>query len=116
MKHNVTRSQTSMTLFIIVGLIIAFLIGAGAVFFASDNPDGLESTALVVQNTKALFGESPDDGDPEAVGTGSFEYQAPIPDYTLNQGAGIDVLVALLGILLTFALVFGVARVFCRKS
>ena len=116
MEHNVTQKQMSKTLFITVGLIIAFLIGSGAVFFASDNPDGLESAALFVQNTKELFGESPEDGDPEAVGMGSFEFEAPIPDYTLEQGKGVDVLVALFGILLTFVAVFGLARVLCRKG
>ncbi|MCL2459797.1 MAG: PDGLE domain-containing protein, partial [Euryarchaeota archaeon] len=50
------------TIFIVAGLIIAFLIGVCAVFFASDNPDGLESAALFVQGTKELFGESPEDG------------------------------------------------------
>jgi cobalt/nickel transport protein len=35
--------------FIIAGIIVALLIGVVAVFMASGDPDGLESTALVVQ-------------------------------------------------------------------
>lgn len=116
MEHTVTQKPMSTTLFITAGLVIAFLIGSSAVFFASENPDGLESAALFVQNTKELFGESPEDGDPEAVGTGTFEFEAPIPDYTLEQGEGIDVLVAFGGILLTFAAVFGFAQILRRKS
>ena len=38
--------------FIIVGIVIALLIGVVAVFMASGDPDGLESTALVVQGRK----------------------------------------------------------------
>ena len=34
--------------FIIAGLLISLLIGTIAVFLASSDPDGLESTALVV--------------------------------------------------------------------
>jgi cobalt/nickel transport protein len=104
------------TAFIALGLIIAFLIGACAVFFASDNPDGLESAALFVQGTKELFGESSEDGDPEAIGTGTFEFEAPIPDYTLQRGEEIDVLIAISGILLTFLAVFGLARLLARKK
>ena len=115
MEHTVPKKSMNMNLFIITGLLFAFLIGSGAVFFASDNPDGLESTSLFVQNAKKLFGESPEDGDPEAIGTGTFEFKAPIPDYTLGRGNGVDVFVALFGILLTFIVIFGLARVF-QKS
>ena len=103
------------TRFIVVGLIIAFLIGACAVFFASDNPDGLESASLFVQDAKELFGESPEDGNPEAIGTGTFEFEAPIPDYTLEKGEAIDVLVAIGGIFLTFLAVFALAWLIVRK-
>ncbi|MDR2854639.1 MAG: PDGLE domain-containing protein [Methanomicrobiales archaeon] len=116
MEDTVTQNPMSITLFVIAGLIIAFIIGSGAVFFASDNPDGLESAALFVQNAKELFGQSPEDGDPEAIGTGTFEFKAPIPDYTLERGEGVDVLIALFGISLTFIVVFGLARGLHRKS
>ena len=42
--------------FIIVGIAIALLIGVVAVFFASGDPDGLESTALMIQGQKSLTG------------------------------------------------------------
>ena len=42
--------------FIIGGIIIALIIGVAAVFLASGDPDGLESTALVVQGQKTITG------------------------------------------------------------
>ncbi|WP_157199850.1 PDGLE domain-containing protein [Methanogenium cariaci] len=68
----------SNTHFLIGGLVIAILIGGLAVFLASGDPDGLESTALYVQGEKTLTGASPEDGDPEAVGVSdAFAYEAP---------------------------------------
>jgi cobalt/nickel transport protein len=116
MKHTKYQNPMNKTTFIIIGLIIAFIIGVCAVFFASDNPDGLESASLFVQGTKDLFGESPEDGDPEAIGTGTFEFKAPIPDYTLERGEEIDVLIAIGGTLLTFLAVFGLAWLLARKN
>ena len=40
-------------------MVIALLIGVIAVFMASADPDGLESTALVVQGQKDLTGATP---------------------------------------------------------
>jgi cobalt/nickel transport protein len=74
--------------FILVGLLISLIIGIVAVFFASGDPDGLESTALVVSGQKELTGQSPDDGDPEAIGTGTFAYESPMPDYSLGEDLG----------------------------
>ncbi len=74
--------------FIIVGLIIAILIGIVAVFCASGDPDGLESTALVVSDQKDLTGATPEDSDPESIGTKSIEYSAPMPDYSMGEESG----------------------------
>ena len=43
--------------FMIAGIIIALLIGVIAVFIASKDPDGLESTALVCRDKKQLLVE-----------------------------------------------------------
>ena len=115
MEQKLNHMPMNTTVFIVAGLIIAFLIGVCAVFFASDNPDGLESAALFVQGTKELFGESPEDGHPEAIGTGTFEFEAPIPDYTLERGEAVDVIIAIGGAFLTFLAVFGLAWLFTRK-
>ena len=95
--------------FLIVGIIVAVAIGVLAVFLASGDPDGLESTALMVSGQKALTGPAPEEGDPEAVGTGTFAYNAPMPDYSLGESMGsVGALVAIIvGIFLTLAVVVG---------
>jgi len=95
--------------FLIVGVIIALVIGVLAVFLASGDPDGLESTALMVSGQKDLTGASPEDGDPEAIGTGTFTYESPMPDYSLGEGMGPlgGVIAIIVGIFLTLVVVIG---------
>ncbi|MFH0966531.1 MAG: PDGLE domain-containing protein [Methanobacteriota archaeon] len=95
--------------FLIVGVIVAVAIGVLAVFLASGDPDGLESTALMVSGQKDLTGPSPEEGDPEAVGTGTFSYGAPLPDYSMGEAMGpIGAIIAIVaGILLTLVVVIG---------
>jgi len=95
--------------FLIAGIIIALLIGVLAVFLASGDPDGLESTALMVSGQKALTGAAPEEGNPEAVGTGTFSYSAPMPDYSLGETMGSfgGVIAIIVGIFLTLAVVIG---------
>lgn len=45
--------------FVIAGIAIAVIIGIVAIFLASGDPDGLESSALVLQGDKTLTGETP---------------------------------------------------------
>jgi len=102
-----------MKSFIAVGIVLAIVIGVTAVFFASSDPDGLESTALFVQGGKTLTGPSPEDGDPEAVGSGTFAYAAPMPDYALGEELGsLGAIIAIIvGVLIAFALAFGAGKV-----
>jgi cobalt/nickel transport protein len=95
--------------FLIAGIIIALVIGVLAVFLASGDPDGLESTALMVSGQKQLTGVAPEEGNPEAVGTGTFSYSAPMPDYSLGETMGHlgGVIAIIVGIFLTFAVVIG---------
>lgn len=99
--------------FFVAGIIIAILIGAVAVFMASGDPDGLESTALVVSGQKDLTGASPEEGDPEAVGTGTFEFESPIPDYTFGEEMGPlgGMIAIVIGIILTLVVVLGASYV-----
>ncbi|MDD4126597.1 MAG: PDGLE domain-containing protein, partial [Methanomicrobium sp.] len=80
-------------------------------------PDGLESTAFVVQGEKTLTGASPEDGDAEAIGSGTFEYESPLPDYSM-EGAGKmgDVIALIIGVLITFALVLGATWALTSKA
>jgi cobalt/nickel transport protein len=98
--------------FVAIGLVLALLIGVTAVFLASGDPDGLESSALVVQDAKSLTGPSPEDGDAEAIGAGTFEYEAPMPDYSMGESGGKvgEIVAVVLGTVLALLIVFGVGR------
>jgi cobalt/nickel transport protein len=96
--------------YIVAGIAIALVIGVAAVFLASADPDGLDSTALITQGQKELTQPAnPDAEIDESVLPGSFAYDAPFPDYTV-EGAGklTDVALMVGGILLALAAVLGV--------
>ena len=97
--------------FIIIGIIIALLIGVVAVFMASGDPDGLESTALVVQGQKQLAGATPPDAEIKEDLTGKFSYSSPMPDYSLGDALGsTGGLIAIIGgTILAFLVVLGIA-------
>jgi cobalt/nickel transport protein len=89
---------------LVCGLIIAIAIGVVAVFLASGDPDGLESTALVVQGQKALSGPTPPDAEIKENMEGKFTYKSPMPDYSLGEsdspGGGVLAIVG--GTILAF--------------
>ncbi|HMK16090.1 MAG TPA: PDGLE domain-containing protein, partial [Methanomicrobiales archaeon] len=93
------------------GIIIALLIGVAAVFFASGDPDGLESTALMIQGQKTLTGGTPADAKVHEDMNGKFSYSAPMPDYSLGGTMGPlgGILATVAGILLAVVGVLGVA-------
>lgn len=95
--------------FIIGGIIVALLIGVLAVFLASADPDGLESTALVVQGQKSLTGDTPPDAEINEDLNGKFSYESPMPDYSLGESMGsLGGLIAIVvGTILAFLVVLG---------
>ncbi|MCK9630917.1 MAG: PDGLE domain-containing protein [Methanoregula sp.] len=97
--------------FIIAGIIVALLIGGIAVFMASGDPDGLESTALVVQGQKDLTGATPEDAEIHEDLTGKFSYSSPMPDYSLGESFGsLGGLIAIIvGTFLAVIVVLGLA-------
>lgn len=97
--------------FIIAGIVIALLIGGVAVFFASGDPDGLESTALVVQGQKELTGATPEDAEIHEDLTGKFSYESPMPDYSLGEAMGSTggIVAIVVGTILAFLVVLGLA-------
>lgn len=99
--------------FLIAGIVIACVIGVLAVFFASGDPDGLESTALYVQGEKELLGHSPEEGDPEALGTGTAVFEAPFPDYAMSEDLGTPgaVFIFIVGIILTMIVAIGAVKI-----
>ncbi|MCX6700809.1 MAG: PDGLE domain-containing protein [Methanomicrobiales archaeon] len=70
------------------GPILAIFIGVFAVFFASGDPDGLESTALIIQGGKILTCPTPPDAEIEGNMEGKSAYSAPRTDYSLGEGSG----------------------------
>jgi cobalt/nickel transport protein len=101
-----------------IGFVVAILVGVTAVFLASDDPDGLESTALVVQGEKSLTAPAPPGAEvKEGLLTG-IAYTPPFPDYSLGEGSGYpgSILAIVLGITLTFGGIIGVSRVIARRD
>jgi cobalt/nickel transport protein len=94
---------------LVCGLIIAIIVGVIAVFLASSDPDGLESTALVVQGQKALTGPTPPDAEIEQNIEGKFAYKSPMPDYSLGKesGPGGGILAIVGGTVLAFLVAIG---------
>jgi len=97
--------------FIIIGIIVALLIGAVAVFMASGDPDGLESTALVVQGQKTLTGATPTDAEIHEETAGRFAYSSPMPDYSLGEAMGSagGLVAIIVGTIIAFLVVLGLA-------
>jgi cobalt/nickel transport protein len=97
--------------FIIIGVIVALIIGGVAVFLASGDPDGLESTALVVQGQKELTGATPEDAEIHEDLTGKFSYESPMPDYSLgdSMGSAGGIVAIVVGTILAFLVVLGLA-------
>jgi cobalt/nickel transport protein len=105
--------------FVIIGIGIAIIIGVVAVFFASGDPDGLESTALIIQGQKSLTGDTPPDAEIHEDTTGKFAYDSPMPDYSLGEQLGPlgGVIAIVAGTLLAFGLVLGISKlVVARKK
>lgn len=98
--------------FITVGILVALLIGVAAVFLASGDPDGLESTALVIQGGKTLTGPTPEHAEIKEDLEGTFSYSSPMPDYSLGESWGpLGGMIAIVaGTLLAFVLVLGSSR------
>ena len=99
----------SKTAFVIGGIVIALVIGAAAVFLASSDPDGLDSTALITQGQKELTQPAnPDAEIDEAILPGSFEYHAPFPDYSVEGASPLtNVILMVVGIALALLVVAG---------
>jgi cobalt/nickel transport protein len=95
--------------FIIGGIVLALLIGIVAVFMASADPDGLESTALVVQGQKTLTGGTPADAEIKEDLNGKFSYESPMPDYSLGEQFGPlgGIVAIIVGTILAFLIVLG---------
>ncbi len=104
--------------FIIAGIAVAILIGVVAVFLASGDPDGLESTALVVQGQKTLTGTTPEDAELHEETKDRFSFTSPMPDYSLGGELGPlgGIIAIVAGTLLAFAVVLGLSKLIVGKK
>jgi len=96
--------------FLVVGIMIALAISIIAVFLASSDPDGLDSTALIASGQKTLT--APATGDEMTVeAPGHFSYSSPMQDYTLGENWGPlgGIIAMVIGTILTFVIGIGLA-------
>lgn len=103
------KKPVSIKKFVAIGLIIALVIGCGAVFFASSNPDGLDSTFLVNEGQKQIF--APSTGD-EIAGEelNPITWNAPLADYSLGDSNIGGIIALVIGIVAALAAILLVAR------
>jgi cobalt/nickel transport protein len=96
--------------FFVIGVILVLAIAIIAVFLASPDPDGLDSTALIASGQKSLT--APATGENISVeAPGHFTYASPMPDYSLGGKWGPmgGIIAMVTGTLLTIAIVLGLA-------
>ncbi|MBS1193800.1 MAG: cobalt transport protein CbiN [Methanomicrobiales archaeon] len=100
------------------GIVLAILIAIGAVYLASPAPDGLESTALVVQGDKTLTGNTLPDAEVREDTAGSITFESLLPDYSLGDAWGKpgEILALSGGILLMVLLIYGISRLMARPA
>ncbi|HJJ29324.1 MAG TPA: PDGLE domain-containing protein [Methanocorpusculum sp.] len=92
----------------------ALVIGGCAVFFASSDPDGLDSTILISEGNKELLSDATSD---EVAGEANdpVQWNAPMPDYALGDSNAGGVIALLIGIVVVLGLIFAAATL-ARKS
>jgi len=103
--------------FIAIGVLLALVIAVIAVFLASSDPDGLDSTALIASGQKTLT--APATGDEISVeASGHYTYEAPMPDYSLGESLGsIGGIIAMVsGTIVTFILGIGLAWLLKKRK
>jgi cobalt/nickel transport protein len=96
--------------FLVAGILIALAVSIIAVFLASGDPDGLDSTALIASGQKTLT--APATGEEVTVeAPGHFTYSSPMQDYTLGESWGSlgGIIAMVIGTILTFLIGIGLA-------
>lgn len=102
---GVARPRVPLRVFVVGGLLLAVVAGAGMSYFASSAPDGLEASVMRSACADAVDAEA---CLAEAAGDPAFE-ASPLPDYSVLWLSGVA------GVAATFALGAGVVRVVRRR-
>jgi len=111
---DTTKKGVPIKNFLVVGLVIALLIGGCAVFFASSNPDGLDSTLLVSGGVKDIF--SPATGEEIVEAEDPIGWQAPMPDYSLGDSAIGGIIALIIGIFAALVIILMAAKIVYASS
>jgi cobalt/nickel transport system permease protein len=123
-EGGVPRSRKATDVVIAAGIIVALGIAVAAPYYASSNPDGLDGTFLGIYGAKEMNNPTIDESKAalaeetviEKTGN-QFSWSAPFTDYSLP---GFDkpgeVLAIVFGVIMLFALGFGVSRFIARKN
>lgn len=106
---NSEKSAVPMKTVVVVGIVAALIIGGCAVFFASSNPDGLDSTILISGGAKELF--APATSEDITTADDPVGWSAPMPDYTLGDSAIGAIIALVIGIFAALILIFVAAKV-----
>lgn len=116
LSGNTEKPEMALGRFLAAGFVVALVIGGAAVFFASGDPDGLDSTLLVNGGVKGIFapahGEIEEAQDP--IGWGS-----PMPDYVLggeNAGVAGGLIALFIGIFATLIIILVAAQIVHKRS
>jgi cobalt/nickel transport system permease protein len=123
-EKNPHGSRRGKDMLIVAGITVALAIAIFAPYYASTNPDGLDSTFLAAYGAKDVSTVHIDESKAEsaeaavAEKTGNtFAWEAPLPDYSLP---GFDkpgeVLAIIFGVFALFILGFGISRFVARKD
>jgi cobalt/nickel transport system permease protein len=111
---DTTKTGVPIKSFLVVGLVIALIIGGCAVFFASSDPDGLDSTLLVSGGVKDVF--APATGDDIIEAEDPIGWQAPMPDYALGDSAVGGIVALIIGIFAALVVILLAAKIVYASS
>ena len=113
-----------MDVIIVAGITIALALAIIAPYYASTYPDGLDSTFLSAYGAKDVTTVHIDEAKAVsaegavAEKTGNtFSWQAPLPDYAIpGMDKPGEAMAIIFGVLVLFALGFGISRFISRKN
>ncbi len=111
---DTTKKAVPIKKFLVFGLVIALIIGGCAVFFASSDPDGLDSTLLVSGGVKEIF--APATGEEIAEAEDPIGWSAPMPDYALGDSIAGGIIALIIGIFAALVIILLAAKIIYSSS